>query len=82
MSKVVLITGGSSGIGKSIGEYPIQKGMKVFGTSRNPKNYNASKFPLLALDVADVNSISKCIATVIEEEGKIDVVINNKNRSS
>ncbi|MCJ7756970.1 MAG: SDR family NAD(P)-dependent oxidoreductase, partial [Gillisia sp.] len=34
--KVVLITGGSSGIGKSIGELLKDKGFKVYGTSRNP----------------------------------------------
>ncbi len=38
MSKVVLITGGSSGIGKSVGEFLTQKGFIVYGTSRNPKN--------------------------------------------
>jgi len=34
MSKVVLITGGSSGIGKSVGEFLVKKGFKVYGTSR------------------------------------------------
>lgn len=77
MSKVILITGGSSGIGKSIGEYLTQKGFKVFGTSRNPQNYNNSKFPIIALDVANTDSISNCIQTIIDKEGQLDVVINN-----
>ncbi|MBN4046985.1 SDR family oxidoreductase [bacterium AH-315-P13] len=77
MSKVVLITGGSSGIGKSIGEYLIEKGMTVFGTSRNPQNYPQSKFSLIALDVTKKETISNCIQTVIDAEGKIDVLINN-----
>jgi NAD(P)-dependent dehydrogenase (short-subunit alcohol dehydrogenase family) len=51
MSKVVLITGGSSGIGKSMGEYLTNKGFIVYGTSRNPDNYTTSKFSLVALDV-------------------------------
>jgi len=33
--KVVLITGGSSGIGKAIGDYLNQQNFKVYGTSRN-----------------------------------------------
>lgn len=77
MSKVVLITGGSSGIGKSIGEFLTQKGYVVYGTSRNPENYPDSKFPLLTLDVKDVKTIEKTVSTIIEKEGKIDVLINN-----
>ncbi len=77
MSKVVLITGGSSGIGKSIGEFLIKKEFKVYGTSRNPQNYPNSKFPIIALDVTKSDTISKCIQSVIYAEGRIDVVINN-----
>ncbi|WP_339917449.1 SDR family oxidoreductase [Yeosuana marina] len=77
MSKVVLITGGSSGIGKSIGEFLTQKGFIVYGTSRNPENYPDSQFSLLPLDVKDVKTIEKTVSTIIEKEGKIDVVINN-----
>jgi NAD(P)-dependent dehydrogenase (short-subunit alcohol dehydrogenase family) len=43
MSRVVLITGGSSGIGKSIGEYLTDKGFTVYGTSRNPENMKLVK---------------------------------------
>jgi len=77
MSKVVLITGGSSGIGKSIGEYLVQKGMIVYGTSRNPQNHTESKFPIIALDITKTDTISSCIQTVIATEDHIDVVINN-----
>jgi len=77
MSKVVLITGGSSGIGKSIGEFLSQKGYTVYGTSRSPERYPDSKIKLVALDVADVLSIENAIKTVIEDAGQLDVVINN-----
>jgi NAD(P)-dependent dehydrogenase (short-subunit alcohol dehydrogenase family) len=77
MSKVVLITGGSSGIGKSIGEFLASKGFNVFGTSRNPERYPESKIKLVALDVADTTSIASAIQTVIEISGRIDVLINN-----
>ena len=66
MSKVILITGGSSGIGKSIGEYLTEKGFKVYGTSRSPQKYADSKFPIIALDVADNASIVACVNTVID----------------
>ena len=77
MKKVVLITGGSSGIGKSIGEYLHNKGFIVYGTSRNPQNIANSIIPLLALDVRDPNSIVNCVKQVIQKEGQLDVVINN-----
>lgn len=77
MSKVILITGGSSGIGKSIGEYLTEKGCKVYGTSRNPENYTDSKFPLVALDVKDESTIQLAIAAVVSKEKQIDILINN-----
>ena len=77
MKKVVLITGGSSGIGKSIGEFLHAKGFTVYGTSRNPERITHSVFPLIALDVRDKSSIKSAVAEVISKSGRIDVVINN-----
>ena len=77
MSKVVFITGASSGIGKSIGEFLFNKGFTVYGTSRTPNNYMNSVFPLIALDVRDTKSIQSAIADVISKAGRVDVVINN-----
>ncbi|MFV8362278.1 SDR family oxidoreductase [Flavobacterium sp. ZT3P35] len=77
MGKVVLITGGSSGIGKSMGEYLHQKGFIVYGTSRNPDRISNSVFPLVTLDVRDTESIQAAVAKVIALTGRLDVVINN-----
>jgi NAD(P)-dependent dehydrogenase (short-subunit alcohol dehydrogenase family) len=77
MNKVVLITGGSSGIGKSIGEFLHHKGFVVYGTSRNPEKVLNAIFPLIDLDVRDVDSINKAVAKVIAISGRLDVVINN-----
>lgn len=77
MSKVVLITGGSSGIGKSIGEFLHHKGFVVYGTSRNPERVLNSVFPLIALDVRSADSIQAAVAKVIATSGRLDVVINN-----
>ncbi|MBC7525136.1 MAG: SDR family oxidoreductase [Flavobacterium sp.] len=76
MGKVVLITGGSSGIGKAMGNYLHNKGFIVYGTSRNPKNI-ASVFPLLTLDVRNLTSVNELIKIVVEKSGRIDVLINN-----
>lgn len=77
MEKVVLITGGSSGIGKSIGEFLHQKGFVVYGTSRNPERVLDSVFPLVQVDVRDSNSIVSAVANIITKSGRLDIVINN-----
>jgi len=77
MKKVVLITGASSGIGKSIGAFLHQKGFIVYGTSRNPDKITDSVFPLLSLDVRNSASIQNVVFEVIHLAGRIDVVINN-----
>ena len=75
-SKVVLITGASSGIGKAIAEFLQSKNFTVFGTSRNPGK-QISEFPLVALDVTKPETIQSAVAEVIASAGKIDILINN-----
>ncbi|MBP8793403.1 MAG: SDR family oxidoreductase [Lutibacter sp.] len=77
MKKVVLITGGSSGIGKSVGIYLLDKGFIVYGTSRNPAKCVNHPFNLVALDVNSEESISKAVQEIIAKEGRLDVLINN-----
>lgn len=77
MNKVVLITGGSSGIGKSVGEFLTSNGFIVYGTSRNPSKIENHPFKLVALDVRKIETINNAISEVINNEGRIDVLINN-----
>lgn len=77
MSKVVLITGGSSGIGKTVGNYLSAKGYNVYGSSRNPQKITDSLFPLVAIDVRNSQTIQQAVQEIIDKEGKIDVLINN-----
>ncbi|WP_347174661.1 SDR family oxidoreductase [Polaribacter uvawellassae] len=77
MPKVVLITGASSGIGKSIANYLSEKGMIVYGTSRTIKNDSNLLYKMVALDVLDNTSIQNAVSEIIKNEGRIDVLINN-----
>ena len=77
MSKVVLITGASSGIGKSIAEFLVEKGMVVYGTSRNPKKANMNGVKMIPLDVTQTSTIDNAIKTILTNENKLDILINN-----
>ena len=77
MGKVVLITGGSSGIGKTVGNFLQKKGYRVYGSSRNPQQVTGSLFPLVAIDVRNSETIQQAVQEIIEKEGRIDVLINN-----
>jgi len=74
--KVVLITGASSGIGKSIATYLSKRNFTVYGTSRKVKK-SEEDFYFLQLDVTNEQSIKDAVAFVSVKEGKIDILINN-----
>ena len=80
MSKVILITGASRGMGKATGEHLAGKGYKVYGTARRPENYANHPFPLIKMDLEDEAGIENAIRHVVELEGRIDVLINNAGR--
>lgn len=77
MSKVVIVTGASSGIGKAIATLLNAEGCKVYGTSRNPSTLTSSPFEMIALDVLDTETIEHTIRFILDKEGRIDVLVNN-----
>jgi NAD(P)-dependent dehydrogenase (short-subunit alcohol dehydrogenase family) len=81
MSKTVLITGSSTGIGRATVYYFHQKGWKVIATMRSPEKekemHLLSGVIIAKLSVEDSESIRKSIQSGIENFGKIDVIVNN-----
>ena len=80
--QVVLITGASSGIGKSSAEYLYSKGFDVYGTTRNKDNVSKGKpgddlVTMIYMDVTNNESVTAAVEEVILQSGRIDVVINN-----
>ena len=76
MSKVVLITGASSGLGRSIAEKLSNHNFIVYGTSRNPKEIDA-KYKLLKFDITQYEDAERITDYLISKHGKIDILINN-----
>lgn len=76
ISKVILVTGASSGLGFAIATYLADKGHIVYGTSRSIKN-EGQNFRTLAMDVCNPASIAQAVAAVLKEQGRIDVLLNN-----
>lgn len=77
MSKIILITGASSGIGKTCAEYLVGKGHIVYGTSRKPMTSDLRNMHFLQMDVTDRQSVADGVKLIIEEQGRIDIVMNN-----
>lgn len=85
-SKVILITGASTGIGFETALLLAGEGHRVYASMRNPEAGNllskeAEKrnvsVTILRLDVQDELSISNCISKILESEKTIDILINN-----
>lgn len=79
MTKTVLITGASTGIGRSTALRFAQKGWTVIATMRSPEkaDWITEKIHPLKLDVTDSESISGTIAQSLAQFGSIDVLVNN-----
>ncbi|MCF8461542.1 MAG: SDR family oxidoreductase [Flavobacteriales bacterium] len=84
--KVVLITGGSSGIGKACAERFGREGGRICITGRNAENLEAAAAELRAKnievltvqgDVANENDCVRMINQTLNTYGRIDVLINN-----
>src|SRR5687767_7131975 len=76
MTKVVLITGASSGIGKATAEHLARMGYRVFGASLNPETYVVG-VKTLFIDVTNPESIQQGVMEVQMQGGPIDILINN-----
>ncbi|MCL4106459.1 UNVERIFIED_CONTAM: hypothetical protein GTU68_030417 [Idotea baltica] len=79
--KVVVITGASSGIGRSCVTYFIEKGHKVVGLDINAAELKAEKleqeFTSMKCDVSKETEVKKCIESAIEKYGEIDILVNS-----
>ena len=77
-SRVVLITGASSGIGRATAELLASRGHRIFGGVRGPTTTRQlAGVELVPLDVREEASVKACVEEVLSRAGRIDVLINN-----
>src|ERR1700733_9888901 len=74
-SRVVLVTGTSSGFGRAIAAALARDGHRVFASTRG-SDAAVPGAPHVTLDVTDAASVADCVAAVMNA-GRIDVLINN-----
>ena len=78
MSKVVLITGASSGMGKLTAEFLANSGYIVYAGTRDVSSQsNEGNLKRVYIDVTKTDSIKNAVESIIKNEGKIDVLVNN-----
>lgn len=80
MNKVVLITGGSSGIGKVTAKLLAKNGYKVYAAARRVEkmiDLKSAGISIIEMDVTNDESIVKGVNQILAAEGKVDILINN-----
>ncbi len=79
--QVILITGGSSGLGKAMAELAIEQRAVVYITGRDQQKLNRVANEMgaepLHADMTDEASLENGINTIMDKHGRIDVLINN-----
>ena len=78
---VVLVTGGTRGIGRAIAQRFSEVGATVYitGTNQERTLQVASELGVngFKMDVTDREEVKKVVSEILEKEGKIDVLVNN-----
>ena len=83
MSKVWLVTGGASGLGRKIAEEVLASGARLVATAREPRRRDdlakryGEKIRTASLDVADEEAAKSAVNAAVEAFGRLDVVVNN-----
>jgi NADP-dependent 3-hydroxy acid dehydrogenase YdfG len=84
VTKAVLITGCSTGIGRATAAYLAQQGHTVYATARkleSIEDLEKHRCRLLALDVTEEESMKAAVEAVEEAEGAVSALVNNAGYS-
>ena len=84
-ANVALITGASAGIGKATARLLLKHGYTVYAAARRleaMQDLQAEGARIVQLDLTSSDSIERCVRSVLEQSGRIDVLINNAGYGS
>lgn len=87
-SKVWLITGSSTGFGRSLTEAVLKKGDRVVATARKPEQLGdlIEQYPqatkAVPLDVTNLQEVGDAVKAAVDAFGRIDVLVNNAGYGS
>ena len=78
-TRVVLITGATSGIGHACAQHLALAGWRVFGTGRSvPKASTTDlRVEMIEMDVDDEASVREGVSAVLAKAGRLDALVNN-----
>ncbi len=74
--KVVLVSGGSRGIGRAIAEAFHRAGGRVVVTARSEETLKSTGLPYEVCDIGDASQVSACVDAVVQKQGRVDVLFN------
>ena len=75
--RVALVTGASSGIGACIAQCLLERGWRVYGTSRHPLEQVGGGIRWIQLDITDEKAIRNASGMLAATEGRLDALVNN-----
>jgi NAD(P)-dependent dehydrogenase (short-subunit alcohol dehydrogenase family) len=75
--QVAIVTGASAGIGAATARALHAAGYRVFGTYRKPPATRVPGVDYLVLDVTSDESVKAAVAQVLDQAGRIDLLVNN-----
>jgi NAD(P)-dependent dehydrogenase (short-subunit alcohol dehydrogenase family) len=75
-TRVVLIAGASSSIGRACATHLATRGLRVYGASRSAPT-EPGPVAILQMDATDDESVQHAIDAILQREGRLDIVVNN-----
>lgn len=77
MTKIVVVTGCSRGLGFSVTQDLLKHGYTVVGISRTPTQISSENFFHYTCDLSDPESVVKCAKDIVNQRGEVYALVNN-----